>query len=95
MTFYRWEGKNLILSVHVQPRASKTGIVGIHGNQLKIKITKPPIDGQANTELCKLLSKLFGVAKSQIILQTGHTSREKSFLIQSPKKLPEMINPPK
>jgi hypothetical protein len=95
MTFYRWEGEDLILSVHVQPRASKAGIVGIHDNQLKVKITSAPVDGQANADVCKLFSKIFGVAKSRIILQSGHTSREKCFRIRSPKKLPEMITSPK
>jgi uncharacterized protein len=92
MGFYRWEGENLILSVHVQPRASQSGIVGVHGDKLKVKITSAPVDGQANADVCQLFSKVFGVSKSRIILQSGQTSRNKSFCIQSPKKLPAIIS---
>jgi hypothetical protein len=94
MSCYRWEGENLILLVHIQPRASQTGIVGIHNERLKIKITAAPVDGQANAEVYKLLAKLFGVAKSRIVLLNGQTSRDKSFRIPSPPKLPEFISPP-
>ncbi len=94
MTFYRWEGNNLILSVHIQPRASQAGIVGTYGERLKIKITAAPVDGQANAQVSKLLAKVFGVAKSRIVLLTGHTSRDKRFCIQSPQKLPDFITPP-
>jgi len=44
MTFYHWEGEDLVLFVHVQPRASRAGIVGVHGDKLKVKITSAPVD---------------------------------------------------
>jgi uncharacterized protein len=91
MTFYRWENQDLILSVHLQPRASQTGIVGVHGDKLKVKVTAHHIEGQANEEVCKLFSKIFGVAKSQVILLRGENSKNKLFRIQSPKKWPDLI----
>ncbi len=91
MLFYHWEGENLVLFLHVQPRASKASIVGMYRDRLKVKITSAPVDGQANADMCKLFSKVFGVAKSRIIIQSGHNSREKCVLIQSPKKLPDII----
>ncbi len=91
MSFYQWEGDNLYLAVQVQPRASCTKIMGVHAERLKIKITAPPIDGKANAEIIKFLSKLFKVAKSQVQLMSGETSREKRFCIKSPKQLPELI----
>jgi len=94
MTFYHWEGENLILSVHVLPRSSHPGIVGVHGDKLKVKITAAPVDGKANADLCKLFSKVFGVAKSRIIIRSGESSRNKSLCIQSPKKLPDFITLP-
>ncbi len=94
MNFYRWDHHDLILSVHIQPRASHPGIVGVYGDQLKIKLTAPPIEGQANEELSKLLAKLFGVAKSKVLLLKGASSKDKLFRIQSPKHWPEFIAPP-
>lgn len=92
MSFYRWEGENLYLAVQVQPRSRRTEIVGIHAERLKIKITAPPVDGKANAEMVKFLAKLFKVAKSQVQLMSGETSREKRFCIKSPQQLPELIN---
>jgi uncharacterized protein len=92
MTFYHWQAQDLILAVHIQPRASQAGVVGIHADRLKIKTTAAPVDGKANEEVCKLLAKLFGVAKSQVILLQGHTSRDKRFCIHAPKQLPEFIS---
>lgn len=93
MTFYHWQAQDLILAVHIQPRASQSGVVGIHGERLKIKTTAAPVDGQANEEVCKLLAKLFGVAKSQVKLLQGQTSREKRFCIHAPTRLPDFIQP--
>ncbi len=93
MAFYYWQDKDLVLSIHVQPRSSRTGIVGIYDNKLKVKITAAPIDGKANADVYKLFAKLFGVAKSKITIINGQTSRNKNILIQSPKKLPNYIKP--
>lgn len=91
MSFYHWEGKDLILSVYVQPRASQTAIVGIYGENLKIKTTAAPVEGQANIEICQLLAKIFKVPKSQVLLVRGTTHKCKLYRIQAPKVLPEFI----
>ncbi len=91
MNFYHWEDENLVLFVRVQSRASQTGIVGVHNDRLKVKVTAAPVDGRANADVGKLVAKIFGVAKSQVILQSGHTSRNKCLCIKSPQKLPEFI----
>jgi len=91
VTFYQWEQQDLLLSIHVQPRSSRSGIVGIQGDRLKIKLTSPPVDGKANVEVCQLLAKLFGVAKSHVLLLSGETSRDKRICIKSPKKLPDFM----
>jgi hypothetical protein len=90
-SFYQWDNQDLLLAVHVQPRSSKTEIMGIYAERLKIKITAPPVDGKANKELIKLFAKLFSVPKSHISLLNGETSREKRFKIQAPNKLPDFI----
>ncbi|MEP7153285.1 MAG: DUF167 domain-containing protein, partial [Nitrospira sp.] len=45
------------ISVHVQPRASRTESAGIHGDALKIRVAAPPADGAANDELCRFIAR--------------------------------------
>lgn len=64
-------------SVHIQPRASTSGIVGVHGDALKVRISAPPVDGAANDALVKFLSDLFAVARRDVRIVAGETSRSK------------------
>ena len=83
--------EGLRLHILLQPKASKDQILGLHGDELKISITAPPIDGQANAYLVKFLSKLFKVPKSTIILENGELNRHKQVWIPVPKLLPPEI----
>ena len=83
--------EGLRLHILLQPKASKDQILGLHGDELKITITAPPIDGQANAYLVKFLSKLFKVPKSTIILEKGELNRHKQVWIPAPKLLPPEI----
>lgn len=86
---YRWLDQTLVLYCQLQPKASTDEIVGVQAEKLKIRITAPPTDGKANTHLIKFLSKEFGVAKQNINMISGETSRYKIIEISSPTKLPE------
>lgn len=92
MGWFRWDGPDLILQVQVQPRASRESVAGVIGDHLKIRLTSPPVEGQANADLIALLAKLFGVPKSQVTLLRGGTSRRKQLRIYAPKKLPEILD---
>ena len=81
----------LRLRIFLQPKASRDQIVGLHDNELKIAITAPPVDGQANAHLLKYLSKLFKVPKSSIVLEKGELQRHKQIFIPSPQKIPDEI----
>ena len=81
MTFFRTTDKGVVVNIAVQPRSSKTMIAGIHNNALKVKLTSPPVDGEANKTLIKFLSKLFKVPKSALEIIKGETSRSKQVLI--------------
>lgn len=70
-----------ILTIRVVPRASKSEIVGFADGVLKIRIASPPVDGAANAELVKLLSKTFDVSKSRIAILSGQTSKMKQVKI--------------
>ncbi|WP_373777550.1 DUF167 family protein YggU [Glaesserella sp.] len=79
------------LRIFLQPKASRDQIVGLHDNELKITITAPPVEGQANAHLLKFLSKLFKVPKSCIVLEKGELQRHKQILIPKPKAIPKEV----
>lgn len=98
-SWYRWQGDALILSVRVQPKASRDELVGPcddgqGGESLKIRITAPPVDGKANAHLIKFLARAFAVAKSRVSVVAGETGRSKRVQIVSPTKLPLTITSP-
>lgn len=88
---WQWQGDDLVLAVHVQPRASRDEWVGEHDGALKLRITAPPVDGKANAHLAKFLARAFGVTRGSVELVSGESSRRKRFRIRSPKRLPEII----
>ncbi len=87
----RYHGENLQLQLYVQPKASRDQIVGLHGAQIKLAITAPPVDGKANSHILKLLAKMFGVSKSQVLLIKGELSRHKQVQINAPFTLPAAV----
>ena len=91
MAAVRLEGELLELGLLVRPKASRDQIQGLHGDELKVAITAPPVDGQANSHLIKSLAKQFKVAKGQIQIVRGELGRHKSVTIQEPKQLPAEI----
>jgi uncharacterized protein (TIGR00251 family) len=66
-----------ILTVHVQPRARQTEIVGWHGDAIKIRLAAPPVDGAANEELCRYLAARLKVPAAAVTVRSGQTSRRK------------------
>lgn len=90
--FFRWENDDLLLSIKVQPRASKDELAEILGDSLKIRITAPPVDGAANKHLIAFLANVFKVSKSHVTLMSGETGRDKRLRVHAPKQWPEMFN---
>ncbi|MCP4229043.1 MAG: YggU family protein [bacterium] len=70
------------LAVIVVPRSSRTEITGVMGEYLKIRLAAPPVDGKANEELVKFLSKLFRIPKSNIIIKSGTSGKRKLLDIE-------------
>ncbi|MBL8914413.1 MAG: DUF167 domain-containing protein [Archangium sp.] len=66
----------------VQPRASRTRVVGEHDGRLKIALAAPPVDGEANAALITFLSDACDVAKRDVELLDGDTSRRKRLLVR-------------
>ena len=63
------------------PRASKSEIVGVVDGSLKVRISAPPVDGAANEEVVKVLAKAFSVAKSNVSIVSGETSKTKRIRV--------------
>ena len=75
--FLRREPDGLLLAVKLQPRASTNEIGEPLGNELRIKVTAPPVDAAANAALVRLLAEHLGCSRNQVQLMRGHTSRHK------------------
>jgi hypothetical protein len=70
------------LRIYCQPRASKTEIVGIHGDALKVRVMAPPVAGEANEELCQYLARCFTVSRKKVRVLSGEGTRQKCILIE-------------
>lgn len=65
------------LGVHVQPRSSRNQIVGEQEGCLKVKLTAPPVEGEANQALINFLARSLDIPKKNVVLVKGDTSRHK------------------
>ena len=75
--FLRVQADGVLLSVKLQPRASANEIGEALGNELRIKVTAPPVDAAANEALVKLLAQQLDCPRNRVELVRGHTSRHK------------------
>ena len=71
----------VVLSVHIQPRASTTECVGIHGDAIKIRVAAPPVDGAANDELIRFLARQLSIPAASVQIQSGASGRHKRVLV--------------
>jgi uncharacterized protein len=70
------------IKVYVQPRASKTVIVGMHGDAVHVRLAAPPVENAANEALVALVASRLGIAKRQVRILTGAASRRKTLEIE-------------
>lgn len=76
--FLREQSDGILVSIKLQPRASANEIGQALGNELRIKVTAPPVDAAANEALVRLLAETLDCARSRVELVRGHTSRHKT-----------------
>ena len=74
-------GATIRVNVHVQPRASRSEVVGTRGAALKVRLLAPPVDGAANDALVALLAERLGVSRSAVRIVAGRSSRAKTVEI--------------
>lgn len=77
----RAEGGAVTLELLVQPRASRTRVVGEHDGRLKVQLAAPPVDGEANAALVEFLAGALGVRKGDVAVLRGETGRRKTVRV--------------
>jgi uncharacterized protein (TIGR00251 family) len=77
----RVEPGALVLEVLVQPRASRSRVLGEHDGRLRIALAAPPVEGEANRALVELLASALGVRKGDVELLRGQAGRRKTVRV--------------
>ncbi|MEP6496143.1 MAG: DUF167 domain-containing protein [bacterium] len=68
--------------MRVQPRASRSEVVGVYGDALRVRLSAPPVDGAANAALIEFLSDIFAVGRRSVKILSGESSRSKIVEIE-------------
>ena len=71
------------IKVRVQPRASRTEIIGEHAGAIKMRVAAPPVDGKANEECRRYLAKLLKVGATSVEIISGDSSRDKVIRVSN------------
>ena len=67
--------------VLVQPRASRAKLGPVHDGRLKVAVTSPPVDGEANAAVIELIAKSLGIARGAVTVVAGASSRRKTIRV--------------
>ena len=82
MAYYTETADGLVINVKAQPRSSKSGIDGLAGDAVKVRIRSAPVDGKANKELVETIADAFDLPKSRVEVRSGETSKQKRILLR-------------
>lgn len=93
MSWCRPHPDGLVLTLHVQPGAKKTQVIGLHGDALKIKLAAPPIEGRANEALRRFIADTFDVPLRNVEFKQGEQSRHKVLVVQGSARDPNTLLP--
>lgn len=69
------------LRLLVQPRASRDQLAGEQGEELKVRLAAPPVEGAANAACCAFFARLCRLPKSHVTLVAGESSRHKRLVL--------------
>ena len=92
--WFRHHGDSLVLQLHVQPGAGRTGVAGLHGARLKIRLAARAADGAANDQLVDFLARALGAARRDVTIEAGVSSRTKRVSVRGSKRGPDALLPP-
>ena len=82
MTYFTETPEGVVLNVRAQPRSSRSGLDGLLGDAVKVRIRCAPVDGKANKELVETLADAFDLPKSSVVFKSGETSKTKRILLR-------------
>ena len=89
--WYRKTPDGWLLTLHIQPGAKKSEVVGLHGDALKVRVASPPVDGKANEALVAFIADQLGLPKRAVQLVKGDTSRAKTVLVTASEIDPALL----
>jgi uncharacterized protein (TIGR00251 family) len=93
--WYRRAGARWILEVHVQPGAARTQVSGLHDGRLKVRVAARATDGRANAALVEFIAAGLGVAKRDVLIEAGTSSRRKRLQVIGAASEPDVLLEPK
>lgn len=73
----RPSSEGAVLRLRVQPRASRDEIVGWQEGALRLRVTAPPVEGEANRAVAALLARVLRITPSRIRVVRGERGRNK------------------
>lgn len=73
-----------VVAVRAVPGASRATVDGLHGDEVRIRVCSPPVDGRANDEVAAVLAAALGLRPREVVLVGGRTSRSKRFVVALP-----------
>lgn len=73
------QGEFACIQVHLQPRASRSEVVGVVEQGLKVRLTAPPVDDRANRQLVDFLAESLDLPRRDVVLLHGQKSRSKTI----------------
>ena len=82
MSTGRVDGDGIAFDVLVSPRASRARLGPVHGDRVKIAVTAPPVEGEANAAVIELVAKALGVARGAVTITAGLQSRRKTVRVR-------------
>ena len=89
--WWRRDGERVLIELHVQPGARRTGVAGLHGERLKIRLAARAVEGAANAALIDFLADKLGVRKNDVTIESGERSRQKRVSVSGARRAPDSL----
>lgn len=81
-TWWTQVGDAIVVTLRVTPGGKRSELIDASGEELRVRVAAPAIEGKANAELQRLLGQLFGVRRAAVVVVRGERSRHKAVRIE-------------